>query len=39
MAVLYITVPPALVDVNVHPAKAEVRFQDQAGVRSLIVVL
>ena len=37
MAVLYITVPPALVDVNVHPAKAEVRFQDQAGVRSLIV--
>ena len=37
MAVLYIIVPPALVDVNVHPAKAEVRFQDQAGVRSLIV--
>ena len=37
MAVLFITVPPHLVDVNVHPAKAEVRFQDQAGIRSLIV--
>ena len=37
MAVLFIEVPPHLVDVNVHPAKAEVRFQDQAGIRSLIV--
>ena len=37
IAVLFITVPPHMVDVNVHPAKAEVRFQDQAGIRSLIV--
>ena len=37
MAVLFITVPSADVDVNVHPAKAEVRFQDQSGIRSLIV--
>lgn len=37
MAVLFINVPPQAVDVNVHPAKAEVRFQDQAGIRSLIV--
>lgn len=37
MAVLFITVPAIDVDVNVHPAKAEVRFQDQAAIRSLIV--
>jgi DNA mismatch repair protein MutL len=37
VAALRLTLPPEALDVNVHPAKTELRFADANGIRGLVI--
>lgn len=37
MAFLWVDINPALVDVNIHPSKREIKFRDEGPVRRLLI--